>query len=147
VTIGAGCGAGAGGGAASGAAGGAASGAGFAAGSGIGTAAGATGGAPSGATGGPKIIMLGLGGSAEPAALPVSVSGIGSVRTGIRLRCCASAALMASTSASAATPAAHRVMSTGLAIEESTIPPEQSWPRPDQLPPPSPWWAYSNQVG
>ncbi|OFZ88714.1 MAG: hypothetical protein A2W21_07340 [Betaproteobacteria bacterium RBG_16_66_20] len=67
--------------------------------------------------------MLGLAGSAEPAGRPDSVSGIGSVRIGIRLRC-ASAALMASIRASIATQAAERFTRTCLAIGESTIPPE-----------------------
>jgi hypothetical protein len=57
------------------------------------------------------------------AGLPVSVSGIGSVRTGIRLRC-ASALPAASARTSSAMPAAEYFMKVGLAIEESTIPPE-----------------------
>jgi hypothetical protein len=84
-------------------AGSAGAGAGVAAGSGRGTG----GGAPSGSVGGPYIISLG-GSSADAAGLPVSVSGIGSVRTG-SLLCCASAVPTASSAINAnATRAAAR---------------------------------------
>jgi hypothetical protein len=76
--------------------------------------------------------MLGFAGSAEPAGRPDSVSGIGWVRTGMRLRC-ASAAVMASIRTSTAMPAAKRFTKSGLAIEESTIPPEQPLQRPHQF--------------
>jgi hypothetical protein len=78
--------------------------------------------------------LLGSAGSAapaEPTFPPVSVSGIGCVRTGMRLP--ASAALMASIRTSTAMPAAKRFTKSGLAIEESTIPPEQPLQRAHHL--------------
>jgi hypothetical protein len=68
--------------------------------------------------------MLGFGGSslpALPAFAPVSVSGIGSVRTGIRLRW-ASASVTAANTASNARPDITRFMMLCDAIGESTIP-------------------------
>jgi hypothetical protein len=67
--------------------------------------------------------MFGLGGSALPAGLPLSVSGIGSVRTGIRLRCWASASVMTASAASNARPETARFIMLCDAMRESTIPP------------------------
>jgi hypothetical protein len=68
--------------------------------------------------------MLGLAGSNEPAARPVSVSGIGSVRTGIFLRCaCAEPA--AARKDSTISPAATRFNSSCFSMA---------------------WWGYFNQV-
>ena len=73
---------------------------GVATGAGVAEGAGGVGGAPSTGVGGPNIIMLGFGGSSSlpalPAFAPVSVSGIGWVRTGIRLRWASASAVTAS---------------------------------------------------
>jgi hypothetical protein len=69
--------------------------------------------------------MLGFGGSllpALPAFAPVSVSGIGSVRTGIRLRC-ASASVTAASAASSNKPDSARFIVLCDAISAPTIPP------------------------
>src|SRR6185295_20310365 len=65
---------------------------------------------------------LNAGFSALAAGRPVSVSGISSVRTGMRLRC-ASAEFITASRTNTASPAATCLKNRNLSIRESTIPP------------------------